>query len=221
MCEFAIRTRWRHARCGQADCLCTAEAGVATSRPMHLLENGAAKRHHTSATQENAMPTRKSTQDASSDAIKLLTTDHKEVKALFKQYDELVENEAGDDEKQALAEEICQMLTVHATVEEELFYPAARDALGEDEDLVDEADIEHASAKELIAQIQGSSPEDAHYDARVKVLGEYIDHHVKEEEGEMFPKLKKAKLDVAALGAEIAIRKEQLMSELSGATSPT
>jgi len=167
------------------------------------------------------MPTRKTAQEASPDAIKLLTTDHKEVKALFKQYDELVENEAGDDEKQALAEEICQMLTVHATVEEELFYPAARDALGEDEDLVDEADIEHASAKELIAQIQGSSPDDAHYDARVKVLGEYIDHHVKEEEGEMFPKVKKAKLDVAALGAEIAIRKEQLMAELSGATSPT
>ena len=91
-----------------------------------------------------------------------------------------------------MAEQICQMLTVHATIEEELFYPAAREALGEDADLVDEADIEHASAKELIAQIEGSSPEDDHFDARVKVLGEYIDHHVKEEEGEMFPRQRKA-----------------------------
>jgi hemerythrin superfamily protein len=106
------------------------------------------------------------------------------------------------------------MLTVHATAEEELFYPAARDALGEEEDLIDEADVEHATAKELIAQIQGSSPDDPHYDAKVKVLGEYIDHHVKEEEGEIFPKVKKGGLDTAALGAEIAQRKEELMSEM-------
>jgi hemerythrin superfamily protein len=150
----------------------------------------------------------------SEDAIKLLTADHKEVKALFKEYEKLVKDEAEDEEKQALAEQICMMLTVHATTEEELFYPAAREALGEDEDLVDEADVEHATAKELIAQIQGSSPDDPHYDAKVKVLGEYIDHHVKEEEGEMFPKVKKAGLDTAALGAEIALRKEELMAEM-------
>jgi hemerythrin superfamily protein len=150
----------------------------------------------------------------SEDAIKLLTADHKEVKALFKEYEKLVKDEAEDEEKQALAEQICMMLTVHATTEEELFYPAAREALGEDEDLVDEADVEHATAKELIAQIQGSSPDDPHYDAKVKVLGEYIDHHVKEEEGEMFPKAKKAGLDTAALGAEIALRKEELMAEM-------
>ena len=145
----------------------------------------------------------------------LLTTDHKEVKTLFKQYDQLVESDGSDDEKQALAEQICQMLTVHATLEEEVFYPAAREALGEDADLVDEADIEHASAKELIAQIEGSSPEDDHFDARVKVLGEYIDHHVKEEEGEMFPKVKKAKLDTAALGTALVARKEELIAALS------
>jgi hemerythrin superfamily protein len=104
---------------------------------------------------------------------------------------------------------------VHATIEEEVFYPAAREALGEDADLVDEADIEHASAKELIAQIEGSSPEDDHFDARVKVLGEYIDHHVKEEEGEMFPKVKKAKLDTAALGTALVARKEELIAALS------
>jgi hemerythrin superfamily protein len=161
------------------------------------------------------MPNRtKSGKNAAADAIALLTTDHKEVKALFKEYDKLVENDGGEDEKQALAEQICQMLTVHATIEEELFYPAARDALGEDEDLVDEADIEHASAKELIAQIQASAPEDDHFDARVKVLGEYIEHHVKEEEGEMFPKAKKGGLDVAALGAQLMERKQELISAM-------
>ena len=113
------------------------------------------------------MPNRtKSSKSAAPDAIELLTTDHKEVKTLFKQYDQLVESDGSEDEKQALAEQICQMLTVHATIEEELFYPAAREALGEDADLVDEADIEHASAKELIAQIEGSSPEDDHFDAQ-------------------------------------------------------
>ena len=159
---------------------------------------------------------------ASTDAIALLTNDHKEVKALFKQYDQLVEGASGgDDERQALAEQICQMLTVHATIEEELFYPAAREALGDDEALVDEADVEHASAKELIAQIEGSSPQDDHYDAMVKVLGEYINHHVREEEGEMFPKLKRTELDTATLGADLAARKEQLTAELSGHATQT
>lgn len=158
-------------------------------------------------------PAAKSSPD---DVIKLLMADHKEVKALFKDYDKLVKDEAGDDEKQALAEEICLKLTVHATVEEELFYPAAREVLGEDEDLIDEADVEHASAKELIAQIQASSPAEELYDAKVKVLGEYIDHHVKEEEGEIFPKVKKGGLDTAAIGTEVASRKEELMAEMSG-----
>jgi hemerythrin superfamily protein len=167
------------------------------------------------------MPNRtKSSKSAAPDAIELLTTDHKEVKALFKEYDKLVESDGNEDEKQALAEQICQMLTVHATIEEELFYPAAREALGEDADLVDEADIEHESAKELIAQIEGSSPEDDHFDARVKVLGEYIDHHVKEEEGEMFPKVKKGDVDMVALGADLMARKEQLLAELVHESTP-
>jgi hemerythrin superfamily protein len=153
------------------------------------------------------------------DAVKLLTADHKEVKALFKDYDKLVETEADDSEKLALAQQICVMLTAHATAEEELFYPAAREVLGEDEDLIDEADVEHSTAKDLIAQIEGSTPDDPLYDARVKVLGEYIDHHVKEEEGEIFPKAKKAGLDMEALGAEIAARKEELLSELGAETA--
>jgi hemerythrin superfamily protein len=161
----------------------------------------------------------KSSKSGGDDAISLLSADHKEVKALFKDYEKLVEEEADDEEKQALAEEICMKLTVHATAEEELFYPAARDVLGEDEDLVDEADVEHATAKDLIEQIQDSSPDDALYDAKVKVLGEYIDHHVKEEEGEIFPKAKKGGLDVDALGAEIAARKAELEAEFTSDAS--
>ena len=149
------------------------------------------------------------------DAIQLLTQDHKDVKALFKDYEKLVKADADDDEKLDIAQQICLKLTVHATVEEELFYPAARDVLGDEADLVDEADVEHASAKELIAQIESSSPaDDDHFDAKVKVLGEYIDHHVKEEEGEMFPKVKKSDLDLSALGQELASRKEDLLAEL-------
>ena len=160
-------------------------------------------------------PARKASSSKSDDAIAMLTNDHKEVKALFKEYDKLVEADAEDDERQAVAEQICQMLTVHATVEEEIFYPAAREALGEEEDLIDEADVEHATAKDLIAQLEGSSPaEDALFDAKVKVLGEYIAHHVKEEEGEIFPKAKKGKLDTAALGVEMAARKDELMAEM-------
>ncbi|MEO6276374.1 hemerythrin domain-containing protein [Roseateles sp.] len=147
------------------------------------------------------------------DAIDLLITDHREVKALFKEYDKLVKAEADSGEKQAIALQICVMLTAHATAEEELFYPAARDVLGEDEDLVDEADVEHASAKELIAQIEAGTPDDPLYDAKVKVLGEYIDHHVKEEEGEMFPKVRKSDLDLDSLGEEIAARKAELLGQ--------
>jgi hemerythrin superfamily protein len=148
------------------------------------------------------------------DAIRLLTQDHKDVKALFKEYDKLVKAEAEDDPKQALAAQICAMLTAHATVEEELFYPAARSAI-EEVDLLDEAEVEHASAKDLIAQIQGSSPaDDDLYDAKVKVLGEYIDHHVKEEEIEMFPKVRKSEVDLKSLGESMAARKQELLAEL-------
>lgn len=152
------------------------------------------------------------TAKASTDAIKLLTADHKEVKQLFKDYAKLVKSEAEDSERQALAETICEMLTVHATVEEEIFYPAAREVLAE-QDLLDEAEVEHASAKDLIAQIQSMKPSDPLYDAKVTVLGEYIDHHVAEEEGEMFPKIKKSTLDMDELGLEIKDRKQQLTGE--------
>ncbi|MDB6002695.1 MAG: hemerythrin [Rhizobacter sp.] len=150
---------------------------------------------------------------ATPDAIKLLTADHREVKTLFQQYQGLVDHEAEDDEKQALAQQICQMLTVHAQIEEELFYPAAQESIKEAE-LVDEANVEHASAKDLIAQLESSDPSDKLFDAKVKVLGEYIDHHVKEEEGEMFPQARRAKMDLQALGEQLAQRKQALMEEM-------
>jgi hemerythrin superfamily protein len=147
------------------------------------------------------------------DAIGLLTADHREVKALFEKYEKLTDDKGEASDRQALAETICDMLVVHATVEEEIFYPAARKAT-QDDDLLDEAEVEHAAAKDLIAQIKDMSPEDDLYDAKVKVLGEQIDHHVREEEGELFPEAKKADMDLAELGARMLARKNQLMSEL-------
>jgi hemerythrin superfamily protein len=146
------------------------------------------------------------------DAIALLTQDHKKVKALFEQYEGLGEKAYAT--KQKVAQQICEELTIHTTIEEEIFYPAARAAI-DDDDIMDEADVEHAGAKELIAQIQAMKPDESHYDAKVKVLGEEIDHHVKEEQGEMFPKVRKTKLDLAGLGAQMAARKAELKEEMS------
>ena len=150
----------------------------------------------------------------SPDAIQLLTAEHKEVDTLFKEYEKLAEKDGSDEEKETLARQICLMLTVHATTEEEIFYPAAREAL-DDEDLLDEAEVEHASAKDLIAQIESGSPSDPLYDAKVKVLGEYIRHHVKEEEREIFPLARKTKLDLKALGAILSEEKDALMRSLA------
>ena len=148
---------------------------------------------------------------ASTDAVALLTNDHQEVKDLFEKYEDLAQADSDDEEKKNLAEEICTMLTVHATIEEEIFYPAARDAI-DDESLLNEAEVEHQSAKDLIAQIQASDPSDALYDAQVKVLGEYVNHHVEEEEGELFPRVKEADLDLDELGVEMSARQEELLS---------
>ena len=150
---------------------------------------------------------------AKTDATALLQRDHADVRKLFKQFEKLADAEAEGEERQALAQQICTMLTVHATIEEEIFYPAAREAEVE-EDLLDEAEVEHASAKDLIAQIQSMSPDDELYDAKVKVLGEYVNHHVEEEEGQMFPKCRRAKMDLAGLAQDLAERKAELMGEV-------
>lgn len=151
----------------------------------------------------------------SKDAIVLLKSDHADVKKCFKQYAKLAKNDAPSAEKAALAGKICKMLTVHAQIEEEIFYPAARDLLGDDASLVDEADVEHASAKDLIGQIQSSDPSEMHYDAKVKVLGEYIDHHVKEKQDELFPAVKGAGMDTKAVGQQLLARKAELQTEVT------
>ena len=146
-----------------------------------------------------------------SGAIALLTADHDKVKKLFKQFERLHEDQ--DDEGAAqIAARICNALTVHATIEEELFYPQVRDAI-DDADLVDEAEVEHATAKDLIAQIESMDSTDDKYAAKVMVLGEYINHHVKEEQNEMFPKARRAKVDMEALGEQLMQRKHDLMTE--------
>jgi hemerythrin superfamily protein len=146
------------------------------------------------------------------DAIAMLTAEHRAVKALFDQYDGLGDRAMASKKK--IADQICTALTLHATIEEEIFYPALRQASKEAADLLDEALVEHAGAKDLIAQLQEMDPEDDLYDAKVKVLGEQIEHHVGEEEGEMFPKAKKAGLDLAALGEEMAMRKDEIAATM-------
>jgi hemerythrin superfamily protein len=150
--------------------------------------------------------------DAPRDAIALLKQDHRTVSQLFEEF-----AKADEEEQSTIAQRVCQLLTVHAQIEEELLYPQAKEAFGgeeESEDLVNEAEVEHGTAKDLIARIEGMSSDDEHFKATVTVLGEYIKHHVKEEEGELFPQLKKTDLDLKELGSRLADRKFALMEQL-------
>ena len=149
------------------------------------------------------------------DACALLDSDHRKVKKLFKQYEELAGSRS-TQQRRELALEICMELTVHAQLEEEIFYPALRASLKET-DLLDEAEVEHATAKDLIAQIQDAGEVDDKFDALVTVLGEYIDHHVKEERGEIFPKARDSKLDLVQMREQLMARKEELVAENAGA----
>ena len=153
--------------------------------------------------------TAKSKTDAP-DALALLKADHELVQDLFDKF----QKARTEKQKATLAEQICTELTIHAQIEEEIFYPAVREAI-EDDDLMDEADVEHAGAKDLIAQIEASDPGEDHFDAKVTVLGEYIKHHVEEEQSEMFPKVRKAELELNELGSEMSARKAELQAELA------
>ena len=158
------------------------------------------------------MPT---TKRSEADACTLLDSDHRKVKKLFNQYAELAGSRS-TQERRELAMEICMELTVHAQLEEEIFYPALRAAFKES-DLLDEAEVEHATAKDLIAQIQEAGEVDEKFDALVTVLGEYIDHHVKEERGQIFPKARASKVDLIQMREQLMARKEELMAEHTGA----
>jgi len=145
------------------------------------------------------------------DAIDLLMADHKQVKHLFAQFDALKDT-GSDDEKLRVVQQICQALTIHTALEEEIFYPAVRQQI-DDEDLMDEALIEHAGAKHLIAQLRSADPSDDLYAAKVTVLGEQIDHHVIEEEGSMFPQARFVNVDTRELAERMQARKVELLEQ--------
>jgi hemerythrin-like domain-containing protein len=148
------------------------------------------------------------------DAVDLLTDDHLAVTALFQRYERLAKRDGGAAERRALAQQVCAMLKVHTQIEEELFYPAARDALDEENaEMIDEAEVEHSTVKDLIAELADMSPSDDLYDAKVKVLSEYVRHHVQEEEDQIFPAIRDTDLDLETLGEDVAARREQLMDE--------
>ena len=141
------------------------------------------------------------------DAVALLRADHKEVAALFAEYKTL----RSPIKKKALVTKICTSLSVHAQVEEEIFYPAVQKAL-KDRTLIPEAIVEQQTMKDLISQVEGKEPDGDMFDAKIIVLAEYVTHHVKEEHSEMFPKAKATKLDLHALGAQMATRKQELLA---------
>lgn len=145
-------------------------------------------------------------------AITLLKKDHREVDGWFDEYEQLED----EDDKLELFGKIALALKVHTRIEEEIFYPEERGSV--EDDLLDEAYVEHDGAKKLIAEIEGMEPSDQYYDAKVKVLGEYIKHHVKEEEqpGGLFAQAKRGDEDLDAMGERLKARKEELMAEMGG-----
>ncbi len=146
-------------------------------------------------------------------AIELLMADHRKVEDLFEQYEQ--EKESDEGTRREIAQRICTELTIHMQVEEELFYPWLRENLDGDEmEMLEEAQVEHSGAKDLIAQIEGATDIDEVYNAKVKVLSEYIKHHVQEEENEIFPEVRDEQEELDELGQEMAARKGELQEEL-------
>jgi hemerythrin superfamily protein len=178
------------------------------------MERDMATATHTSTHRTTAQSHAKSSAKSKSkgpDSIALLKADHRAVEKLFGQF----EKAKDIDRKQALADKICLELRVHMQIEEEIFYPTSREFLG-NEDIVDESVVEHAAARDLIDEIEGMDPGDELYDAKVTVLQEQIEHHVEEEETELFPKLRKTKMDLKATGERLKTRKDELMAQMNG-----
>jgi len=146
-------------------------------------------------------------------ALELLMSDHRKVEDLFEQFEQ--EKDSDEGTRREIAQQICAELTIHAQVEEELFYPWLREQLEDDDmEMVEEAQVEHNTAKDLIAQIEGATDIDEVYNAKVKVLSEYIKHHVQEEENEIFPEVRDQQDELDELGQEITARKGELMEEM-------
>ena len=145
------------------------------------------------------------------DAIDLLKKDHEAVEDLFDLVEDAKEND-NDEDMAKLVASVCSALTVHAQIEEELFYPAIRQ-LPEAAEMIDEAAVEHQMIKDLVSQLEAMRPGDDLFEAKVKVLSEYVKHHVKEEEGEIFPEARDSDIDLEALGGKLAARKTELVGE--------
>lgn len=151
----------------------------------------------------------------SRDAISILREDHRRVDEMFRQFERLRDTRARGE----LANRICVELLIHAHVEEEIFYPAVREAI-DDDDLMDEADIEHATLSALITDIMNLPPDGKGYGARVKVLGDYVRHHVQEEQNRMFSKARQARLDMRKLGEQILETREELRRTFGAHCAP-
>jgi hemerythrin superfamily protein len=163
----------------------------------------------TPRTQSSSAKTTKKSADTQN-AIKLLMADHRKVEALFEEF----EKSKSDEKRGRIVQEICAELTIHADLEEKEFYPRVKKEIKEAEDLVDEAKVEHSSLRWLIQQLQSADPSSDLYEAKVTVLKEYVEHHVKEEEKEMFPKVKKSDIDIEALGETLQSAKLALQKKL-------
>jgi hemerythrin superfamily protein len=146
------------------------------------------------------------------DALALLRADHEMASELVDKY-ERGKNRMDSDKKEELAQQICEALTIHAQIEEEIFYPAVREASDEAEEALAEAEVEHDSLKKLIEEIEGGSPDSELFDAQIKVLGEYVKHHVKEEQTEIFRMAREADIDLKELAHQLAARKAELKGE--------
>lgn len=178
---------------------------MATKAKTRAERNAERKSTRSQATNRNKEGT-----GAAQNAFEVLEQDHREVEEWFDEYDEMEGNERRKGE---LAKEICTALKVHSQIEEEIFYPAARDATG-DNDLIDEAVVEHAGVKNLIAEIEKMKPGQELYDAKIRVLGEMVKRHIREEEEELFPELQSTKMDLDGVGKELLERKEELMAKM-------
>ncbi len=175
----------------------TPSTGKSANKRSAASKSGAAKR--------KSAPTSRS-----KDAVALLKADHREVERLFGQF----EKASNESRKQPLAEQICLELKIHTQIEEEIFYPTSREFLKDDE-IVNEALVEHQAAKELIEQIEAMEPSDEMFEAKMKVLQEQIEHHVQEEEKELFPQVQKSDMDLKSVGEQLMMRKKELMEQMS------
>ena len=178
--------------------------------------NASTNSHAKRATSARTRTTKKTSREGGQDAIALLKADHRNVEKLFSQF----EKARGETRKAELARQICLELRIHTQIEEELFYPQSREFL-QDDDIVNEAIVEHQAAKDLIEQIEAMEAGEEMFEAKVTVLQEMIEHHVQEEEKEYFPQVQKSEMDLKSVGEAMKMRKQELTAEMGGEISLT